>query len=293
MSVIRQNDFIESISEAFERINVNCSADYLDAVRLAFTREANSKQKKWLEHFYTKLRQTESKRTLLANDPGVVALFLRVGQDVHWEGFTSSIEQAVSEAVDRAWQKLTDEFSPQSEEKEGKNSKRKSLPVFVQWQLVPGEQVEVTVAARGVEIDGHTYLAMLKPDENLLDIVVNQIQTQQKRLHGPVVVGIGVGGTSEAAMRCASLSLNDPLNMGELLGRGPQTAVENLRTEIYQRLNEESQDETNFVARPAFLDVKVRYCPVPHALKPVCIMLETGILRRVKFVLDGTGPVFF
>ena len=292
MSVIRQNDFIESISEAFERINVSCSADYLEAVRLAFTQETNSKQKKSLERLYAKLRQTESVRTLLADDPGMAVLFLRVGQDVRWEGFTCSIEQAASEAVDRAWQKLTDEFSP-SEEKEGENSRRKPLPVFVQWRLAPGEQVEVTVAARGIEIDGYTYLTTMRPEENLSDIVLKQILALKKDLRGPVVVGIGVGGTPETAMRCASLSLNDPLNMGELLGRGPQTAVENLRTEIYHRLNAQAADETTFVARPTFLDVKVRYSPVSHAVKPVCIMLEMGILRRVKFVLDGTGPVFF
>ena len=220
-------------------------------------------------------------------------LFLRVGQDVQWEGFTGSIEQAVSEAVDRAWQKLTDEFSPLSEEKEEGNLRKKSLPVFVHWRLTPGEQVEVTVSARSSEIDGRTYLTMMQPDENLSDIVVNQINALQKNFTGPVVLGIGVGGTPEAAMHCASLALNDKLNMRELLDRGPQTSVENVRTEIYRRLNAQAESETTFVPRTAFLDVKVRYCPVSLAVKPVCIMLETGLLRRVKFVMDGTGPVFF
>ena len=292
MSVIRQNDFIESIREAFERINLKCSQDYLGAVRLALT-EVNSKQKRTLKRFYTKLERTANGETLLADDPGIAVVFLRIGQDVRWEGFTGSIEQAVAEAVDRAWQKIVDEFFPLAQEKEKGTLRRKTPPVFVHWRLTPGEQVEVTVSARGDEIDGRTYLVMMQPDENLSDIVVNQINMLQKNFSDPVVLGVGVGGTPEAAMYCASLSLNDPLNMKELLDRGPQTAVENVRVEMYNRLNAQAEDEKTFVPRTVFLDVKVRYSPVSVAVKPVCIMLETGVLRRVKFVMDGTGPVFF
>lgn len=294
MSVIQQNDLIESVAEAFVRINRVCPPDYEQALRTAATREQNPKRRDAVHGYLTECLSEKKEGELIASEPDMAVVFMRVGQDVHWSGFTGSLQEAVSEGIGRACAEFSlsspsrDDALPSSRFTAGR-----SVPVFIHWELVPGEQVQLTVAARSGQDESKTRLLMKDPQESIADSVLAQLNELRESFRFPFVLGVGVGGTAENAVLTARECLNDPLNMAELLDRGPQTSVENLRTEIFRRLNEFSDDAGSFVLRPPVLDVKIRLRSDRYPVWPICLMLETGIPRRMRFVLDGTGPVFF
>ena len=294
MSVIKQNDLIESVAEAFARINRTCPADYEQALKAAIAGEHNPKRREAVQGYLTQCLSEKKNGELIASSPDMAVVFMRIGQDVHWSGFTGSLQEAVSEGIGRACA----EFALSDPNKDdalstSRFTSGRSVPVFIHWTVVPGEQVQITVAARSGEAESKTCLLMKQPQERVVDCVLVQMARFEENFLFPIVLGIGVGGTSENAVLTARECLNDPLNMTELLDRGPQTSVENLRTEIFRRLNKSSPDEGSFTPRTRVLDVKIRLRDDRYPVSPVCLMLETGIPRRMRFVLDGTGPVFF
>lgn len=294
MSVIQQNDLIESVAEAFVHINRVCPPDYEQALRMAVAREQNPKRRDAVQGYLMQCLSEKKEGELIDSEPDMVVVFMRVGQDVRWAGFTGSLQEAVREGIGRACAEFSlsspsrDDALPSSRFTAGR-----SVPVFIHWDFVPGEQVQLTVAARSGEDESKTRLLMKTSQESIADSVLAQMNELRESIRFPFVLGIGAGGTVENAVLMARECLNDPLNMAELLDRGPQTSVENLRTEIFRRLNELSGDTGSFVLRPQVLDVKIRLRSDRYPVWPVCLMLETGILRRTRFVLDGTGPVFF
>ncbi len=294
MSVIKQNDLIESVSEAFVRINRMCPVDYEHALRAAVRTEQNPKRRETVQKYLSQCLSERKYGELIASEPDMAVVFMRVGQDVRWSGFTGTLQEAVSEGIGRACAEFAlcggdrEETSPTSRFATGR-----AVPVFIHWSLVPGEQLQITVAARSGEAESKTRLLMKTPQESLADCVLKQMNDFKEVFPVPIVLGVGVGGTSESAVLTARECLNDSLNMDELLDRGPQTFVENLRTEIFRRFNEFSRDADCFVSRTRLLDVKIRLQADCYPISPVCLMLETGIPRRLRFVLDGTGPVFF
>ncbi len=280
MSTIRQNDLIESIAEAYQLINRQCPSDYKKALEEAVVREVNPRRRDIVQKFLMRCAKAPSDGSLIHVNPEMAIVFMRVGQDVRWSGFTGTLKEAVHEGIARACSNL--EVLPSA----------KTVPVFVHWSLVPGEQLEIKVAARSAEAESRTRLVMMDPKKSIADVVVSEVELFKSEFQTPVVLGIGSAGTSEKAVLTARECLFDPINMEELQNRGPQTTVENLRTEIFHRINGQSATSDGAIRTPV-LDVKIRLAAATVSVKPVCLMFETDVARRIRFVMDGSGPVFF
>jgi len=156
---------------------------------------------------------------------------------------------------------------------------------------VPGNRVEVTVAAKGGGSENKSMLTMLNPSDSIVDWVLATVPHMGAGWCPPGMLGIGVGGTADKAMVLAKEALMQPIDMHELLERGPKNQLEELRIEIYEKVNALGIGAQGLGGLTTVLDVKIKTFPTHAASKPVAMIPNCAATRHAHFVLDGSGPV--
>jgi len=295
MTTIRRDDLVQSVADALQFISYYHPRDFIQALGRAYEREQSPAAKDAIAQLLTNSRMCAEGHRPICQDTGIVNVFLKVGMDVRFEGFKGSLEDAVNEGVRRGY---TDADNPLrasvlDESDFGRKNTRDNTPAVINVQIVAGDKLSVDVAAKGGGSEAKSKFAMLNPSDSIADWVVKTVPSMGAGWCPPGMLGIGVGGTAEKAMLMAKEVLMEPLDMAELKARGPKNKLEELRIELYDRVNALGIGAQGLGGLSTVLDVKIRTYPAHAANRPVAMIPNCAATRHAHFVLDGSGPAEF
>jgi len=291
MNTIKQEDFIASVADALQYISYYHPADFIHALAEAYRQEQSPAAKDAIAQILTNSRMCAEGKRPLCQDTGIVVAFVKVGMRVRFEG-DMTLEQMVNEGVRRAYL-LPDNKLRASivNDPAGKRANTKdNAPAVVHVSLVQGDKVEVSIAAKGGGSENKAKLAMLNPNESIVDWILEVVPTMGAGWCPPGMLGIGIGGTAEKAVLLAKESLMAPIDMHELKARGAQNRLEELRLEIFEKVNNLGIGAQGLGGLATVLDVKILDYPTHAASLPVAIIPNCAATRHVHFELDGSGP---
>lgn len=298
MTTICQEDLIESIAGALQFISYYHPADYIAHLARAYEREQSPAAKDAIAQILTNSKMSATGHRPICQDTGIVNVFLKVGMNVRWEGFTSSLEDAVNEGVRRGYNHPDNTLraSVVADPQFARKNTKDNTPAVIFTEIVPGNTVDITVAAKGGGSENKSKMVMMNPSDNLVDWVLKTVPTMGAGWCPPGMLGIGIGGTAEKAVLLAKESLMDDLNMYELqakTARGEKLdQVEELRLELYEKVNALGIGAQGLGGLTTVLDVKIKMYPTHAASKPVAMIPNCAATRHAHFVLDGSGPVY-
>jgi fumarate hydratase class I len=294
MTTIRRADLVESIAAALQYISYYHPADYIRNLARAYEVEAGAAAKDAIAQILTNSRMSAEGKRPICQDTGIVNVFLKIGMDVRWEGFDDGLEAAVNEGVRRGYLDPDNKLRASIvDPPEGvRKNTRDNTPAVIQVELVPGNTFEVDVAAKGGGSENKSKFVMLNPSDSIVDWVLKTVPGMGAGWCPPGMLGIGIGGTAEKAMLLAKQSLMEEIDMHELLARGPKTPIEQLRVELYEKVNALGIGAQGLGGLTTVLDVKIRAWPTHAASKPVAMIPNCAATRHVHFALDGSGPAY-
>jgi fumarate hydratase class I len=294
MTTIRQADLIESVAAALQYISYYHPADYISHLASAYEAEQSPAAKDAIAQILTNSRMCAEGHRPICQDTGIVNVFLKVGMNVRWEGFTGSLEDAINAGVRQGYLNPDNVLraSVVDPPEFGRKNTKDNTPAVINVQIVPGEMVDVMVAAKGGGSENKSKFVMLNPSDSIVDWVMKTVPTMGAGWCPPGMLGIGIGGTAEKAMTMAKEALMEDIDMSDLLKRGPKTDVEKLRVELYEKVNALGIGAQGLGGLSTVLDVKVRMYPTHAASKPVAMIPNCAATRHAHFVLDGSGPAY-
>lgn len=292
MAVIRQQDFIDSIADSLQYISYYHPADYIKALGAAYEREQSPAAKDAIAQILTNSRMCAEGHRPICQDTGIVCAFVKVGMDVKWGDATLSIQEMVNEGVRKAYNHPDNKLraSVLADPAGARKNTRDNSPAVVHFDLVPGSTVEVSIAAKGGGSENKSKFAMLNPSDSIVDWVLKTVPTMGAGWCPPGMLGIGIGGTAEKAMLLAKESLMDHIDIQELIARGPKNRIEELRIELYEKVNALGIGAQGLGGLSTVLDVKILDYPTHAASLPVAMIPNCAATRHVHFELDGSGP---
>jgi fumarate hydratase class I len=293
MTTIRKADLIQSVADALQFISYYHPADYIRALGRAYEREQSGAAKDAIAQILTNSRMCAEGHRPICQDTGIVNVFVKIGMDVRFD--FSDFDETINEGVRRAYLDPDNKLraSVLDESDFGRRNTRDNTPAVISVQMVPGDKLEVDVAAKGGGSEAKSKFAMLNPSDSIADWVLKTVPTMGAGWCPPGMLGIGVGGTAEKAMLMAKEALMEPIDMAELKARGPKSKVEELRIELYDKVNALGIGAQGLGGLSTVLDVKIRTYPVHAANRPVAMIPNCAATRHAHFVLDGSGPAEF
>jgi len=294
MTVISKNDFIDSIADALQFIACYHPKDFIKAMSEAYDKEQSPAAKDAIAQILINSRMCAEDKRPICQDTGIVNIFIKIGMDVDWHT-DQSIDDMVNEGVRRAYTHPDNilRASIVTDPLGSRTNTRDNTPAVIHSEVVPGDKVDIQIAAKGAGSENKAKFAVLNPSDNLVDWVLDTIPKMGAGWCPPGMIGIGVGGTAEKAMLMAKESLMDPIDIQELIDRGPRTSAEKLRVELYTKINQLGIGAQGLGGLTTVLDVKVNDFATHAASLPVAIIPNCAATRHVHFTLDGTGPAEF
>jgi fumarate hydratase, class I len=299
MTVIRQQDLIDSVAGALQYISYYHPADFITNLAKAYEMEESPAAKDAMAQILINSRMCAEGHRPICQDTGVVNVFLKVGMDVRFAGPEGgspalSLQEIIDEGVRKAYLDPANTLraSMLADPAGARKNTRDNTPSVVTVDLVPGGEVEITVAAKGGGSEAKSKFAMLNPSDSIVEWVLKTVPTMGAGWCPPGMLGIGIGGTAEKAMLLAKQSLMDPIDMQDLIVRGPQTTAEKLRLEIYDKVNKLGIGAQGLGGLTTVLDVKILDAPCHAANLPIAMIPNCAATRHAHLVLDGSGPVY-
>jgi len=292
MTIIKQEDFIQSVADAFQYISYYHPVDYIKALTQAYDREESPAAKDAMAQILINSRMAAEGHRPICQDTGICIAFIKAGMDVRWDT-RLSVEQMVNEGVRRAYTDTNNTLraSVLADPDGKRRNTGDNTPAVTHVELVPGNMVEVIVAAKGGGSENKSKFAMLLPNDNIVDWVLSVVPTMGADWCPPGILSLGIGGTPEKAMLMAKWGMMEPLNLHELRARGASSRAEELRLEIYEKVNALGIGAQGLGGLSTVLDVKVNDYPTHAASKPVALLPNCAATRHAHFTLDGSGPV--
>ena len=290
MTVIKQDDFIQSVHDALQHISYFHPVDYIKALGEAYELEQGPAAKDAIAQILTNSRMCAEGHRPICQDTGVVVVFLKVGMDVKWDA-TMSVTDMVNEGVRRAYLQPDNVLraSILADPAFTRKNTRDNTPAVVHFEIVPGDKVQVKVAAKGGGSENKSKFVMLNPSDSIVDWVLKTVPTMGSGWCPPGILGIGIGGTAEKAMIMAKESLMDHIDMAQLKARGPKTKLEELRIELFDKVNALGIGAQGLGGLSTVLDVKIYDYPTHAASLPVAMIPNCAATRHISFTLDGSG----
>ena len=298
MSTIRQADLIESVAAALQFISYYHPADYIAHLARAYEREQSAAAKDAIAQILTNSKMSATGHRPICQDTGIVNVFLKLGMGVRLEGFTGGLDDAINEGVRRAYNHPDNTLraSIVADPEFARKNTKDNTPAVIFTEIVPGNTLEVTVAAKGGGSENKSKLVMLNPGDSVVDWVLKTVPTMGAGWCPPGMLGIGIGGTAEKAVLMAKESLMEDLDMYELQAKASAGAAlsqtESLRLELYEKVNALGIGAQGLGGLTTVLDVKIKMYPTHAASKPVAMIPNCAATRHAHFVLDGSGPVY-
>ena len=291
MTPIKQEDFIQSIADGFQFIATFHPVDFIKAMGEAYEREQSPAAKNAIAQILMNSRMSVEGHRPVCQDTGIAVVFLKIGMNVRWDA-RMSVEDMVNEGVRRAYTNKDNPLraSILSDPAGTRKNTRDNTPAVIHTEVVPGDQVVVKLAAKGGGSENKSRFAVLNPSDSVVDWILEQVPTMGGDWCPPGMLGIGIGGTAEKAMILAKESLMEPLDMHELKARGPRTRTEELRVEIFDKVNALGIGAQGLGGLTTVLDVKVLDYPTHATSLPVAVIPNCAATRHVEFHLDGSGP---
>ncbi|OHC92033.1 MAG: fumarate hydratase [Sideroxydans sp. RIFOXYB12_FULL_59_6] len=295
MTAIRQQDFIASIADALQFISYYHPQDYVRSLAEAYRREESPAAKDAMAQILTNSRMCALGKRPICQDTGIVVAFVKVGMDVRWEGASMDVTAMVNEGVRRAYLHPDNVLraSVVADPAGRRKNTGDNTPAVVYFELVPGNKVEVDIAAKGGGSENKSRFAMLNPSDDIVDWVLKQLPGMGAGWCPPGMLGIGIGGTAEKAMLLAKQALMEPIDMTELKARGAKNNIEELRIELHDKVNALGIGAQGLGGLTTVLDVKILDYPTHAASKPVALIPNCAATRHVHFTLDGSGAASF
>jgi fumarate hydratase class I len=291
MTSLREQDFIQSIADALQFISYYHPADYIRALAEAYDREQSPAAKDAIAQILTNSRMCAEGRRPICQDTGIVVAFVKVGMNVRLET-DKSLEQMVNEGVTLAYTHPDNTLraSMVSDPIGSRKNTRDNTPAVVHVELVPGDTVEVHIAAKGGGSENKANFVMLNPSDSISDWVLQTVPNMGAGWCPPGILGIGIGGTAEKAMLLAKAALMSPIDIQQLKARGASNKLEELRLELYDKVNALGIGAQGLGGLTTVLDVKILDYPTHASSLPVAMIPNCAANRHVHFVLDGNGP---
>jgi fumarate hydratase class I len=294
MTVIRQQDLIQSVSDALQFISYYHPSDFIEALTGAYDREASVSAKEAMAQILINSRLCATGHRPLCQDTGIVTVFVKVGMQVQWDA-ELSVTDMINEGVRQAYTHPDNVLrasilsDPDGERKNtGDNT-----PAVIHYDLVPGDKVHIDIAAKGGGSEAKAKFAMLNPSDSVVDWVLNVVPTMGAGWCPPGVLGIGLGGTAEKAMLMAKEALMETIDIHELQARGATNRNEELRLELFDKVNALGIGAQGLGGLTTVLDIKVKDYPSHAANKALAIIPNCAATRHIHFQLDGSGPAHF
>lgn len=295
MTVVKQEDLIQSIADALQYISYYHPLDYITALGRAYDLERGPAAKDAIAQILANSRLCAEGHRPICQDTGIVTVFMKIGMDVQWASqrgpATMGVTDMVNEGVRRAYTfpgnilRASIVNPPEGERRNTKDN----TPAVIHYDILPGDTVEITVAAKGGGSENKSKFAMLQPSDSIVDWVLETLPTMGAGWCPPGMLGIGIGGTPEKAMVMAKESLMAPIDIQEIVARDPADWIEELRVELYEKINALGIGAQGLGGLATVLDVKVMAAPTHAASKPVAIIPNCAATRHLHFSLDGTG----
>lgn len=291
MTVIRQQDLITSISDACQHISYYHSLDFIQAMTAAYEQEESTAAKEAIAQILVNSRLCAEGHRPICQDTGIVVVFLKVGMNISWEG-DLSVQEMVDEGVRRAYNDADNPLraSVVSDPDGARKNTGDNTPAVVYTELVPGDTLEITVAAKGGGSENKAKFAVLNPSDSIVDWVLETVPTLGAGWCPPGILSIGIGGTPEKAMLLAKEGMMVPISIQQLKARGAQTHAEELRLELFDKVNALGIGAQGLGGLTTVLDIKVSDYPTHAASKPVAMIPNCAATRHIHFTLDGSGP---
>ncbi len=290
-TIIRQDDLIESVADALQYISYYHPLDFIQALNKAYEKEENPAAKDAMAQILINSRMCAVGHRPICQDTGIVTVFLNVGMEIQWQG-DMSVTEMVNEGVRRAYMNPDNKLraSILADPDGARKNTGDNTPCVIHYQIVPGDKLEVHLAAKGGGSEAKSKFAMLNPSDSLVDWVLNMVPVMGAGWCPPGMLGIGIGGTAEKAMLMAKEALLDPIDIQELRERGATNRAEELRLELYDRVNALGIGAQGLGGLTTVLDVKVKDFPTHAANKAVAMIPNCAATRHTHFILDGSGP---
>ena len=292
MSIITKDDFITSICDALQYISYYHPQDFIQALHAAYQREQSPAAKDAMAQILINSRMCAEGHRPICQDTGIVNVFLKVGMDVNWKT-DSSIDDMVNSAVRRAYLDADNPLrgSIVSDPAGERRNTGDNTPAVIHKDIVPGNTLEITVAAKGGGSENKSRFAILNPSDDIVEWVLQQVPTMGAGWCPPGILGIGIGGTAEKAMLLAKEAILEPVDMHELQARWPENKLEEMRLELFEKVNALGIGAQGLGGLTTVLDIKIKDYPTHAASKPVALIPNCAATRHVHFTLDGSGPV--
>lgn len=291
MSVIRQEDVIQSVADALQYISYYHPLDFIKAVNRAYQREESQAAKDAMAQILINSRMCAEGHRPICQDTGIVTVFVKVGMNVSWEA-DMALEDMINEGVRRGYTHPDNVLraSILADPAGSRVNTRDNTPAVIHTFVVPGDKLDITVAAKGGGSENKSKMVMLNPSDSIVDWVLKTVPTMGAGWCPPGMLGIGIGGTAEKAAVLAKEALMDPIDIDELRARGPSNRIEELRLEIMDKVNRLGIGAQGLGGLTTVLDVKIRDYPTHAASLPVAMIPNCAATRHAHFVLDGSGP---
>lgn len=291
MTVIKKHDVIESVTDALQYISYYHPLDFVQALEKAYNKEQSSAAKDAIAQILINSRMSAEGRRPICQDTGIVTCFVKIGMNIQWDS-DLTVQEMVDEGVRRAYTNLDNPLraSVVADPAGSRSNTKDNAPAVVHIEMVPGNKLDIQIAAKGGGSENKTKMVMLNPSDDVAEWVEKTVPLMGAGWCPPGMLGIGIGGTAEKAAVLAKESLMESIDIHELEERGAQNAEEALRLDIYNRVNQLGIGAQGLGGLTTVVDVKIKTAPTHAASKPVCMIPNCAATRHVHFTLDGTGP---
>ncbi|MFI3216146.1 MAG: fumarate hydratase [Methylococcales bacterium] len=294
MSLIRQDDFIESIAQALQFISYYHPKDFITALHEAYLREESPAAKDAMAQILINSRMCAEGKRPICQDTGIVTVFVKIGMSVQWET-TLSVSEMVNEGVRMAYQNSDNPLraSILRDPAGTRTNTRDNTPAVVHTECVLGDKIDINIAAKGGGSEAKAKFAMLNPSDNIVDWVLKTVPTMGAGWCPPGILGIGIGGTAEKAMLLAKQACMGSIDIHELKAKGATNRLDELRLELIEKVNALGIGAQGLGGLTTVLDIKILDYPTHAANLPIAIIPNCAATRHVHFVLDGSGVAQF
>lgn len=291
MTVIRKEDVISSVADALQYISYYHPLDFVQALEKAYNKEQSQAAKDAIAQILINSRMSAEGHRPICQDTGIVTCFVKIGMNVQWDS-DLTVQEMIDEGVRQAYTNPDNPLraSVVADPAGSRTNTKDNAPAVVHIDMVPGNKVDIQIAAKGGGSENKTKMVMLNPSDDIAEWVEKTVPLMGAGWCPPGMLGIGIGGTAEKAAVLAKESLMESIDIHELQARGAQNAEEELRLDIYDRVNKLGIGAQGLGGMTTVIDVKIKTAPTHAASKPVCMIPNCAATRHVHFTLDGQGP---
>ncbi len=291
MTLIKQSDLIDSIADSLQYISFYHSKDFVDAMYKAYQNERSETAKNAISQILINSRMSAEGKRPICQDTGIVVIFVKVGMQVSWET-SMSLNDMINEGVRRAYMNPDNPLraSIVSPPIGPRKNTKDNTPAVIHVEMIEGDKVDIVVSAKGGGSENKSKFEILNPSDSIVDWVLETVPKMGAGWCPPGVLGIGIGGSSEKAMVMAKESLMAPINIQELIDRGPSSPLEELRLELFEKVNQLGIGAQGLGGVTTVLDIKINEYPTHAASLPIAMIPNCAATRHAHFTLDGSGP---